>query len=246
MLRHGLPGERFVNAGGDVTFDINSPLAETLSLWRQWWIDELVPREAIAWRSNSEAIEAWRSGHHAWTFTIDYLSSVFAPPSVRDPIITHASPRLPGPSHTAAIPGHALLCLSRRPRPAAGREAALELMRFLGGDGLGLDFFVPRRWMLEMNLPQPFGHLMDERTISTMRRNFHPDLSNHATRWILDMRARAEVPLLVRLPWFCEWSDMADQIIGTGMLAHGTSVRDTVSDLRLAWERLRVAELANA
>jgi multiple sugar transport system substrate-binding protein len=236
-------GERFIDQDGRGTFGIGTPLADLLSLWQEWWTDELVPLEAIAWSGDTESIEAWRSGRHAWTFTIDYLPSVFTAPPVEVPI-THASPRLPGSSASAAIPGHALLCLSRRSRAVADREAALQLMQFLGGDGLGLDFFVPRRWMLEMNLPQPFAHLTDARTVATMGQHFHPSLSDCATRWILDTRARSEVPLLVRLPWFCDWSDIADEIIGTGMLAHGTSVRDTISDLRLAWERLRVAQLA--
>jgi multiple sugar transport system substrate-binding protein len=238
-------GERFIDGRGNPVFGADTPIAETLELWRQWWMEGLVPREAIAWRGDAGGIEAWRTGRHAWTFSIDYLPAVFAEPPVDAPI-THVSPRIPGPSNTAAIPGHALLCLSRRARAPAERDAALELMRFLGGEGLGLDFFVPRRWMLEMNLPQPFAHLTDERTRATMRKNFNPALADCAVRWLLESRAHSEVPLLVRMPCFSDWSDRADAIVGTRMLAQGISVRDTVASLRIAWERLRSAELTIA
>lgn len=228
-------GERFADDGDAACFGLRTPMAATLGLWRRWWTEGLVPPEALGWKGDATAVESWMTGRHAWHLTMDYQFAAFAQACPTDPF-THNSPGLPGGSPTAAIPGHALLCMGRQPRDPARREAVLRLLRFLGGDDPSGGFAVPSRWIRELALPQPFAHLMDDGARASLRGRFHAPLADEATAWLLANRARGVVPRLVRAPWFTAWSDVADAIVGDAFLAKGGSLEAAVTALGEAWE----------
>jgi multiple sugar transport system substrate-binding protein len=229
-------GERFVDGDLAAVFDDDTPIAETLSLWRAWWDEELVPREALDGGDDGLA-ERWMSGAHAFHPTQDYAGAIFAS---ADRALCHIHPALPGRTGQPSLPGHALLCV-RAGLDGKIRTRARQLIRYLGGDDADGSLVVHRRWLRDFNLPAPFPELAAEReTRDALLRFLHPPLADAALAWLLGNRARAEPLAIVRAPWFLDWSARAHRAIADRFLRQrAIGVAPLVRELRADWQRLR-------
>ncbi|WP_291296848.1 ABC transporter substrate-binding protein [Elioraea sp.] len=228
-------GERLVDAAWEPLLGPDTPAAMVLARWRRLVREGLAPLAALD-HDDVSIDDAWCAGGHAFYPTMDYLTAAY---SARAPGRFSINATYPGATGDTLLLGHAILCLSATPMPAARLSDAWRLLRFLGHRDDDGTLFVHRRWACEMNLWTPYEEIDRDEAVRAARRSFlPPGLAASALAWQDAQRTRAAAPPLVRAPGYMAWSAALARRIEHEVLKGDAPVAQVVACLREDWLRL--------
>lgn len=233
-------GEYFVDSDMKATFGPDTPLLKVLSMWKQWWDEELVPRAILTWQ-DSQMSNSWMKGLHAFHHYIDYQSFIYADPkNSKYAADFNMNPITPGATHDTNLVGHALLCMSTIDRSEEDLMRLWQLMKFYGWRDKTGDMLVKKRWAREANLEAPFPEVYDDPEVKAAIKNWlYPPLAEESYGWLFEGRKRAIAPDLLKAPWFQEWEVVMQQTLEQDMLIKGSkSPKEMVAFMRKLWDKL--------
>ncbi len=240
-------GETFVDKSFRAHFGSDTPIAKVLRDWRRWYQLGLVPPDLFSW-TEAQIQSSWMSGHHAFHATLDYHAAIYSDPKYsRIYLHNHLNPVFPGLSKTPTLTGHALLCLSRRPRSLTDLDRVWSLLCFLGGPDEHGDLFVHRRWAREASFPIPFPEIYEEvSTRNALRDRMHPEYRDVALEWLLRNRDQAVATPLMRAPWYHDWDNRLHELI-VCVVRDGSPSPDVAANiLHALWEDLRLNQIKDS
>jgi len=234
-------GEYFVDDQFRATFSTETPLYKVLSMWQQWWKEDLVPK-GILTTQESTMIDLWTTGKHAFHSYMDYCHFIYGDKANKN-IAEHniMMPQMPGATHETVLVGHALLCTGNHERSDADRLRAWELMKFYGWKDKAGNYHTHKRWAMKADLPIPYQSVYEDPEVkAALLAWMHPGAAEEQLKWQTEGRAKSLGPNVLKTPWHQEWDTFTWDLIRNDLLAEGSATpKDVVEQSRKKWDKLQ-------